>query len=120
MPHVQIRGNVSLAEISEQLKPFKELEPSPISLDAVYLHQNETNVILRMTVVEEGRGQKFQILVSLKPDGIMLRIDPLTDVIRSDAVKRALALVAAKIRSVIPGLTYGTSNIGEYLIPGEP
>ncbi len=116
MPHIYIQGEISLDRIWKDLKPFKEIHPSPISLDALYLHQDATNLLFRMTVVEENRGQRFHFLASLKPDGIILRIDPYSDPIKTDVVKRAMAIIADRIRELEPESSYGPSNIAEFLI----
>jgi hypothetical protein len=117
MPHVQIRGEIVFQDIWRRFEPLKLRDPCPISVDKPYMKQDGQVLLFHTTVVESGRSQRFYLLVASKPDGVMVRIDPVTDPVKTDGVKRALALLAEWIRSLAPGATYGVTNIGEFLTP---
>ncbi|MFH1743796.1 MAG: hypothetical protein ABIH23_32730 [bacterium] len=117
MPHIQICGEISLERVWQTFERFKALDPCPISVDAPYMRRNGNELLFRATVVEDGRGQKFYVVAASKPEGCMLRIDPLADPVKTDGVKRVLALLAERIRAIFPESTYGVTNLGEFLKP---
>jgi hypothetical protein len=45
-----------------------------------------------------------------------VRVDPVTDPVKSDGVKRAVGFLAAHIKSMFPGAEYGVTNIPDFVM----
>jgi hypothetical protein len=68
--------------------------------------------------VESGKSVRFFIEVHDRDGGVNVRPEPLTDPEKTPGVKRSVALVAERVRSLSEQAAFGNTNIGEYL-PGE-
>jgi hypothetical protein len=79
------------------------------------LHSRDRTPLIQALVVEPRVNRKFYVLLVEKPEGLLVRLDPLTDPEKTDGVKRLLALVAEWIRRVSPGSCFGTTNLREFL-----
>jgi hypothetical protein len=116
MPHIQIIGALRLEQLAERFEPLNIRQGSTIGkTTAFYLNAHDRTALIQALVVEPHVNRKFYVLLVEKPDGIMVRLDPLTDPEKTDAVKRLLAAVADWIRRVSPGSSFGTTNLQEFL-----
>jgi hypothetical protein len=116
LPHVVLEGRVTLADVQERFEPFVVREGDLlVKVDRFYRERDERAALLETVVVDRGHTQKFFIQLSPKAAGLTVRLEPLTDPEKTTGVRRAIALVAHRIREAV-GCVYGKSNIEEYLI----
>ena len=116
MPHVVLEGRVNLDECASYLEPFVFREGElVVKVDRFYRERGGRAALLETLVVDRGHTQKFFIQLSAKQEGLTLRLEPLTDPEKTAGVRRAIALIAGRIRKG-SGCAYGNSNIEEYLI----
>ena len=117
MPHVVIEGQ---ARTSDYQQLFRSIEfrqgTRIIKVRKFFLEKGGESALLEVIAIEVGHQQKYFIQLSEKPEGITVRLDPLTDPEKNSAVKISLALVARQIVDMVPGTRYGSTNLSEYLI----
>ncbi|MCZ6670446.1 MAG: hypothetical protein O6947_05400 [Acidobacteria bacterium] len=117
MPHVTIEGPVLIADLESKFEPIQFREGTRIiKIGKFFREKTEGSALLEAIIVEAGHQQRFFILLSQKPEGITIRLEPLTDPEKTGAVRIALALVARRVLDWAPGCRYGFTNLTEYLI----
>ncbi|HYV85956.1 MAG TPA: hypothetical protein VFB49_08610 [Patescibacteria group bacterium] len=115
MPHVIVEGVLTLGGLQRDHVPFTEREGGRVvKVDRFYLDAPGRAALLETLVVDGGHTQKFFIQLTTREDGVMVRLEPMTDPEKSPAVKRALATVARRIRAACGG-RFGGTNIAEFL-----
>ena len=115
MPHVILEGRVTVTEIALRHEPFVQREGDLlVKADRLYLDTRTRAALLETLVVDRGHTQKFFILLEERAGSLMVRLEPLTDPEKSAGVKRALALVAHRIRQAT-GCRFGSTNIAASL-----
>lgn len=120
MPHVILEGDIDLDEVARRHEPFVERDGDRlIKAERLYLDSRGRAALLETLVVERHHTQKFFIQLQLRPGGLTVRLEPLTDPEKGAGVKRALAMVAHRIR-LATGCRYGSTNIAEHLVRDDP
>jgi len=116
MPHVQILGAAKLEQLAERFEPLtRRFGETIVKTMALYLNSRDRTALVQALVVEPRIHRKLYVLLVEKPEGLMARLDPLTDPEKTDGVRRLLAEVAAWVRSVSPRSSFGTTNLQDYL-----
>lgn len=119
MPHILVEGTIALAELARRHAPFAARSGGAlVKCDRFYLESGGRTALVETLVSEAGHTQRFFVRLQARDDGVMVRCEPLTDPEKSPGVKRALALVAARVRAACGG-RYGVTNLADYLVPGE-
>jgi len=119
MPHIQIVQAAPLEQLAERFEPLSARHgETVIKTTAIYLNARDRTALVQALVVEPRVHRKFYVLLVEKPGAMMVRLDPLTDPEKTDAVKRALAMVADWVRRISPESRYGTTNLSEFLLDG--
>jgi len=117
MPHVQVVGAATLEQLARRFEPMTVRSGDVVAkTTAFFLNTRDRTALVRALVVEPHVQRKFYVLLAEKPQGLMVRLDPLTDPEKTPAVKRLLALVADWVRRESPESRYGVTNIAEYLV----
>jgi len=118
VPHVILEGPVTLADVVRRHEPFVTREEDLlVKTERLYVDTHGRAALLETLVVDRGHTQKFFILLEERPGGLMVRLEPLTDPEKSPGVKRALGIVAHRIREVT-GCRFGSTNIaGSLSVP---
>ena len=120
MPHVVIEEASDLAGACRALAPFTTRNGDQIlKLLDVYLNQSGHTALLDCVVIDKGAARAFFIQLAGKPGQITVRLLPATDPEKTDAVKSLMALVALKLREIIPGSRFGKTNLQAFLSPPE-
>jgi hypothetical protein len=116
MPHVVLLGPVDLEGCARRFDPLVVREGDlVVKFDRCYVEIGGRAALIETLVAERGHTQKFFIQLSVKEDGLTVRLDPLTDPEKGPGVRRAIALVAHRVHQVT-GCRYGNTNIDEYLV----
>ncbi len=116
MPHVVLEGRVTIDGCAARFEPFVVREGDGlVKVERFYRERDDRAALLETLVVDRGHTQKFFIQLSPKGEGLTVRLEPLTDPEKTPGVKRALAVVAHRIRQAT-GCAYGRTNIEEFLI----
>ncbi len=118
MPHIVIKGDFSLSELWGAFTPLvEETERRLIKIEEIYLEQKGFKALFPTIVVEEGHTQRYYIIVGISEskNQFTIRIDPLSDPIKTKAVKRSLALLAEMILHRFEALAIDHHNIVGYI-----
>jgi hypothetical protein len=119
VPHILVEGTIRLEEVARRHMPWDERRGDLlVKFDRLYLETGGRGALLEALVVERGRPQRFFVSMQARDGAVMVRCEPLTDPEKTTGVKRALALVADRLRADSGG-RYGTTNIAEFLIPPD-
>ena len=117
MPHILVEGTIALEDLARRHAPFAaRVGGAIVKCERFYLETGARTALLETLVSDSGHTQRFFVRLQARDDGVMVRIEPLTDPEKSPAVKRALALVAARVRASCGG-RYGVTNLADYLLP---
>jgi hypothetical protein len=116
MPHVVLTGRVTIDECQERFEPFVVRDGDLlVKTERFYRERDGRAGLIEALVVERGHTQKFFIQLSMRGDGLTVRLEPLTDPEKTPGVRRALALVAHRIKTSCR-CEYGSTNIEEHLV----
>jgi hypothetical protein len=117
MPHVVVEQAGPLEAVFAALDPFVVAEGNLIlKINDVFLNRRGTMALLEAVVVDKPRSQTFFVQLSQKDHAITVRLLPATDPEeKTPAVKRLMALVAHRIREIVPESRYGKTNLQEFL-----
>lgn len=119
MPHILLEGPASIPDLQAAHRPFTVREGERlVKVDRFYADERGVAALVETLVVERAHTQKFFIVVAVRPGGLSVRLEPMTDPEKSPGVKRALAIVAERLRRATGG-RYGSTNIPEYLVTGD-
>jgi hypothetical protein len=80
-----------------------------------YASRSCRRVLIETVVIESGRSRRFFIEMHDKEDGVGIRLEPLTDPEKTDAVKWSLACVAKRMLTLDPETRIARHNLGELL-----
>ncbi len=117
MPHVVIEQAGPLEKVFASLDPFVVADSNSIlKINDVFLNRRHTTILLEAVVVDKPRSRSFFVQLSQKGQAVTVRLLPLTDPgEKTPAVKRLMALVARRIRQIVPHSLYGKTNLQEFL-----
>ena len=116
MPHVVIENAPDLAEVVRGLAPFAERKDQQIlRLADLYLNRGGRAALLECVVIDTGVALSFFVLLAQRENQITVRLYPLTDPEKTDGVKRLLALIAVRIRELVPASRFGKTNLQAFL-----
>jgi len=116
MPHVVIENAPDLAAVVRDLAPFAERRDEQIlRLADLYLNRSGRAALLECVVIDKGVAVSFFALLAQKENQITVRLYPLTDPEKTDGVKRLLALIAVRVRDLVPASRFGKTNLEGYL-----
>jgi len=119
VPHVLLEGSASIPSLQAAHRPFAVREGERlVKVERFYADERGAAALVETLVVERALTQRFFILVAARPGGLSVRLEPLTDPEKSPGVKRALAIVAERLRRTTGG-RYGSTNIPEFLVSGD-
>lgn len=117
MPHVVILGNVTPKDLWETFQPLEVRQgPEVRKVDHAYLDRENSTVLFSALAVSHGYRQRFFVQATRKGDkGVTVRLEPMTDPEKTDAVRFTIAAVAQWALHSRPGLEFGDTNIQDYL-----
>lgn len=120
MPHILLEGRATIADLQARHRPFSAREGDRlVKVERFYADAGGAAALIETLVVEGGHTQRFLVQVTARADGFSVRLEPMTDPEKTAGVKRALALVADRLRQA-GDLRYGSTNIPEFLVTVRP
>ncbi len=119
MPHVVVERPIALADYVASFEPLVHQEDRTVcKASEAYLGRAASSALVEAVVVDDGRLQRFFVLLSEKPGRVTVRLLRMTDPEKTRGVKRLVALVARDLLERSPGAAYGATNIEPFLLGG--
>lgn len=118
MPHIVFNGITDFEKISENFAPIIMKSESLIKIKEMFLNSNNQSALFSVLVIDEFH-QEFFIQVLTNNKKTTVRLLPLTDPKKTNAVKKAMVLISQIIRNNNPDLKVTKTNLQEYLSPNE-
>ena len=116
MPDVVIENAPDLGAVFQGLAPFAERTGGQIlRLADLYLNRPGRAALLECVVIDMGVAVSFFALLAQREHQITVRLHPLTDPEKTEGVKRLLALIAVRVRDLVPASRFGKTNLQDYL-----
>jgi hypothetical protein len=117
MPHVVLENTPSTLHAFQAIEPLTlKIDTGILKLGDKYINAAETSVLIEALAIEQGENQNFFIQLSQKKTSLTVRLLPLTDPEKSPGVKILMATVAKQIKDSNPAISYGKTNLQDYLL----
>lgn len=117
MPHIVLEKAKSVKQCINAVEPMMEkLERGILKITDCYLNRNENSALIESIAIEDGKNQNFYIQLSSKGEAVTVRLLPLTDPEKTNGVKKLMGMIAHKIKSSNPEITYGKTNLQDFLV----
>jgi hypothetical protein len=116
LPHAVLNGQVAVEDVFRELKPlFIRQENLILKTKEAYLEKNKKDILISALTVEAGKNVTFLVLVSGRPDGVVVRLYPDATLEKTVGVKRVLAELTKQLMQSFPAFKLGETNLTEYL-----
>ena len=113
MPHIVLDKSLNLFDFSILFKPLFQKSPL-IKIQDMYVDTRGTTALLSTVVIDDSHHEFF-IQVITNKDKTTIRLYPLTDPVKTDAVKQSLANLCLQIQQYYPNMNVIKSNLWDYL-----
>ncbi len=116
MPHVVLNGSVNFDDILNKFKGvFMRHEQGILKTDTIYMSRDKTAILIESLAIEKSVKNSFLTLISLRNDGVVVRIYPGIEVEKTSGVKNILSEIAKQLLALFPQLKIGETNLSDYL-----
>jgi len=117
MPHVVLE-NINSAKVAfDSVMSFTTLiDGGVLKVTDKYLNARQNKALIESLAVENGNNQSFFVELSQKQTSLTVRLLPLTDPEKTPGVKMIMTLLAKQIKDVNPGVSYGKTNLQDFLL----
>ncbi len=117
MPHIVLENINAVKQAYEAISPFAEkTEKGMLKVIDKFLNSAEQVVLIEALAIENGMNQNFFIQISRKESSLTVRLLPMTDPEKTDGVKTIMAKIAKQIKDKDEKITYGKTNLQDFLI----
>ena len=113
MPHIVLDTRLNLFDFSILFKPLFQKSPL-IKIQDMYIDTRGTNALLSTVVIDDSHHEFFIQLMTNK-NKTTIRLYPLTDPVKTDAVKQSLANLCLEIQRYYPDIKVIKSNLWDYI-----
>jgi len=113
LPHIVLDKSLNLFDFSILFKPLFQKSPL-IKIQDMYIDTRGTTVLLSTVVIDDSHHEFF-IQVIVNKNKTTIRLYPLTDPVKTDAVKQSLAILCLEIQKHYPDMNVTKSNLWDYL-----
>jgi hypothetical protein len=116
MPHVVLNGNIHVESIFNKLNTLFIREGTKIlrTMD-IYLERGKNAILIESLAIESSSKTSFLTMITMREDGVVVRLYPKIEVEKTDGVKQILAEIAKQLMLTFPELNIGETNLAEYL-----
>lgn len=117
MPHIVLEQAQLSPDLFQSLKPLTlKTESGILKLGDRYMNAPGTIVLIESLAIENAKNQSFFIQLSQKKSSLTVRLLPLTDPEKTPGVKMLMASVAKEIKDSNSAISYGKTNLQDYLL----
>jgi len=117
MPHIVLEKAKSVRECYDVVEVMVErVEGGILKITDKYINAKETSALIESVTVDNGKSQSFFIQLSSKGEAVTVRLLPQTDPEKTNGVKKLMGLIAKKIKDANPQITYGKTNLQDFII----
>ena len=113
MPHIVFSKSLNLFDFSILFKPLFQKSPL-IKIQDMFIDTRGSNALLSTVVIDNSHHEFFIQLMTNK-DKTTIRLYPLTDPEKTDAVKQSLVNVYLEILKHYPDMKVIKSNLWDYI-----
>ena len=113
MPHIVLDKSLNLFDFSILFKPLFQKSPL-IKIQDMYIDTRGTNALLNTIVIDDSHHEFFIQLITSKYK-TTIRLYPLTDPPKTDAIKQSLANLCLEIQKCYPDMKIIKSNLWDYI-----
>ena len=113
LPHIVLDKSLNLFDFSILFKPLFQKSPL-IKIQDMYIDTRGTTALLSTVVIDDSHHEFF-IQVIVNKNKTTIRLYPLTDPVKTDAVKQSLAILCLEIQKHYPDMNVTKSNLWDYL-----
>jgi hypothetical protein len=116
MPHVVLLGQVDMEEVFRRFKPvFVKTDRGILKATDAFIDRARRTMLVDSLAIEGGEQARFMMMLSLREDGLVVRLWPGLEVNRNEGVKRVLAETARQLLETFPDMEVGETNLERYL-----
>jgi hypothetical protein len=118
MPHVVLSGKYDFTRFYMHFKKkIHKIESSTIiKYDDLFINNDNNLVLIKTIVIENQQSQSFYIMVMKKEPQLTIRLDPMTDPKKTNAVKKSLGLIAQELLDHNKDLEVTKTNLNEFIV----
>jgi len=117
MPHVVLENLNSASVAFESVVLFTiRIDGGVLKVTDKYLNAGQNKALVESLAVENGNNQSFFVELTQKQTSLTVRLLPLTDPEKTPGVKTIMAMLAKQIKDVNPGVSYGKTNLQDFLL----
>jgi len=117
MPHVVLENLNSASVAFESVVLFTiRIDGGVLKVTDKYLNAGQNKALVESLAVENGNNQSFFVELTQKQTSLTVRLLPLTDPEKTPGVKTIMATLAKQIKDVNPGVSYGKTNLQDFLL----
>ena len=117
MPHIVLEKAINVKDCYNSIEQMVHPLTNGISkITGKYIEYREGSALIESIVVEDGKAQNFFIQLSSKGEAVTVRLLPITDPEKTNGVKTLMGLVAKKIKDANSDITYGKTNLQNFII----
>jgi len=113
LPHIVLDKSLNLFDFSILFKPLFQKSPL-IKIQDMYIDTRGTTALLSTVVIDDSHHEFF-IQVIVNKNKTTIRLYPLTDPVKTDAVKQSLAILCLEMQKHYPDMNVTKSNLWDYL-----
>ena len=113
MPHIVLNRSLNLFDFSILFKPTFQQSPL-IKIQDMYIDSRGTNALFSTIVIDDSHHEFFIQLICGK-DRTTIRLLPVTDPQKTDAVKQSLAILCLQIQKCYPDIKVIKTNLLNFL-----
>lgn len=116
MPHIVLQGPVDLKKFYSHYQPVTaQTAEEVLKLQNIFISRANDTVLIEALAVEGGPPNRFFVQVGIKGGKATVRIYPGSDPEKTPGIKKLLALAAKQIKELDPAISYGATNLKEFL-----
>jgi hypothetical protein len=116
MPHIVLNGPADLEKFFNDYTPIVLQQSGEVlKLLNIFMGQDRRTLLIEALAAAGGPPIRFLVLVTSQDNRTTVRLYPGTDPEKTRGVKKILALVAADLKNMNPGCTYGQTNLPDLL-----
>jgi hypothetical protein len=116
VPHVVLKGHVSIEDVFKALKPlFIKDGDDILKTTDIYLERGKNAILVDSLAIQSGTKMSFLAMITGREDGLVIRLYPKIESEKTDGVKKILAELAKQLMQTFPIFEVGETNLIAYL-----